>query len=242
MRCVVSTDGTSEEDLMRLLREWPGMEGRNLASEVSCKTSWQHCQPDDPRVRFTVVDGGLKTNILDLLKAAGCSVRVHPISDPAEAWLKDSDAVLVSNGPGDPAAIPGVVDELKKCIERGVPTVGICLGSQLLGLALGATTYKLKFGHRGANQPVQDLRTGKVEITSQNHGFAVDRASLEAVGAEVTHVHLNDQTVSGFWHQQKGVFAVQYHPESNPGPHDSRAILLEQFVQFAQERIDASSS
>jgi len=242
MRCVLSTDGTPEEELMELLQAWPGMEGRNLASEVSCTKAWTFAEPEQPRLRFTVVDGGCKRNILELLENAGCAVRVHPISDSAEAWMKDVDAVLVSNGPGDPAAIPGVVDELTKVIDAGVPVVGICLGSQLLSIALGASTYKLKFGHRGANQPVQDLRTGKVEITSQNHGFAVDEESLLAVGGEVTHRHLNDHTVSGFWHRDKGVYAVQYHPESNPGPHDSRAILLEQFVQFAQERIDASQA
>ena len=234
MKCVVSTDGTPEAELRKLLEEWPGMEGRNLASEVSCDKAWTYASPKKPRARVTVVDGGCKTNILRLLAEAGCAVRVHPISDPAEAWMKDADLILVSNGPGDPAAIPGVVDELRKVIDAKVPSTGICLGSQLLGLAIGATTYKLKFGHRGANQPVQDLRTGKVEITSQNHGFAVDRDSLEAAGGEVTHLHLNDQTVSGFMHAGKRVFAVQYHPEASPGPHDSRSLLLEQFIQFAE--------
>lgn len=233
MKCVVSTDGTSEEALREQLAAWPGMEGRNLASEVSCSEPYQFADPDDPRLRVSVVDGGCKKNILILLAEAGCAVRVHPISDPAEAWLKDADMVLVSNGPGDPAAIPGVVDELKKVIAAGVPATGICLGSQLLGLAIGAKTYKLKFGHRGANQPVKDLRSGTVEITSQNHGFAVDRDSLLAAGGEVTHEHLNDHTISGFWHRDKKVFAVQYHPESNPGPHDSRSILTEQFIRFA---------
>jgi len=234
MKCVISTDGTPEATLREQLAAWPGMAGRNLASEVSCSAPWEFASPTAPRMRFAVVDGGCKRNILQMLAETGCGVRVHPISDPAEAWMDGVDAVLVSNGPGDPAAIPGVVDELRKVIDRGVPVVGICLGSQLLALALGAETYKLKFGHRGVNQPVQDLRTGRVEITSQNHGFAVDRASLERVGAEVTHVHLNDQTVSGFCHHGKRVYAVQYHPESNPGPHDSRFILLEHFIRFAQ--------
>jgi carbamoyl-phosphate synthase small subunit len=234
MKCAVSTDGTSEDQLLEQIAAWPGMDGRNLASEVSCDSAWEFSNPESPRMRITVVDGGCKKNILSLLAEAGCAVRVHPISDTAEAWLDNADAVMVSNGPGDPAAIPGVVDELRKVIDKGVPTLGICLGSQLLALALGAETYKLKFGHRGVNQPVKDLRTGKIEITSQNHGFAVDEESLERVGGEVTHRHLNDQTVSGFWHQSKRVYAVQYHPESNPGPHDSRAILLEQFIRFAQ--------
>ncbi len=233
MKCAISTDGTSEEALRERLAAWPGMAGRNLAGEVSCAEPWWHARPEAPRARVTVVDGGCKRSILTLLAEAGCAVRVHPISDPAEAWLDGADLVLVSNGPGDPAAIPGVAQELREVIDRGVPAVGICLGSQLLALALGARTYKLKFGHRGANQPVQDLRTGRVEITSQNHGFAVDRASLEAAGAEVTHLHLNDRTVSGFWHRDKRVYAVQYHPEASPGPHDSRPIL-EQFLRFAE--------
>jgi len=233
MKCVVSTDGTSEEKLRERLDAWPGMNGRDLASEVSTNKTYVHADPDVPKLRFAVVDGGVKKNILRLLEQAGCYVRVHPIHDTAEAIMDGVDAVLVSNGPGDPSAIPGVTDELQKIIGKK-PIVGICLGNQLLGLALGATTYKLKFGHRGANQPVQDLRTGKVEITSQNHGFAVDEESLLAVGAEVTHRHLNDKTVSGFWHPEKRVFAVQYHPEACPGPHDSSSILLQQFIDFSK--------
>ncbi len=233
MKCVISTDGTPDAELRERLDAWPGMAGRDLASEVSCTKSFVHCDPDQPRMRFAVIDGGVKKNILRLLEEAGCYVRVHPLHAPAEAIMDGVDAVLVSNGPGDPSAIPGVVGELSKIVGKK-PLVGICLGNQLLGLALGATTFKLKFGHRGVNQPVQDLRTGKVEITSQNHGFAVDEASLEAVGAQVTHRHLNDKTVSGFWHRDKRVFAVQYHPEACPGPHDSGSILLEQFIDFAQ--------
>jgi len=234
MKCVVSTDGTSEDDLRKRLEAWPGMTGRDLASEVSCSAPYVYADPAEARLRIAVIDGGVKQNILRLLAQAGCYVRVHPLHDPASAIIEGVDAVLVSNGPGDPAAIPGVVEELKTIMGQR-PLVGICLGNQLLGLALGATTYKLKFGHRGANQPVKDLRTGKIEITSQNHGFAVDEASLIAVGAEVTHRHLNDQTVSGFWHPAKRVFAVQYHPEACPGPRDSESILLEQFIRFARE-------
>jgi carbamoyl-phosphate synthase small subunit len=234
MKCVVSTDGTSEDDLRKRLEAWPGMTGRDLASEVSCSAPYVYADPAEARLRIAVIDGGVKQNILRLLAQAGCYVRVHPLHDPASTIMEGVDAVLVSNGPGDPAAIPGVVEELKTIMGQR-PLVGICLGNQLLGLALGATTYKLKFGHRGANQPVKDLRTGKIEITSQNHGFAVDEASLIAVGAEVTHRHLNDQTVSGFWHPAKRVFAVQYHPEACPGPRDSESILLEQFIRFARE-------
>ena len=233
MKCVVSTDGTPLEELQARLDAWPGMEGRDLASEVTCAEAYVYADPPAPAVRVAVVDGGVKRNILRMLKAAGAYVRVHPIHDAASAWMQDVDLVLVSNGPGDPAAVPGVVDELGKVIGQR-PLVGICLGHQLLARTLGAQTYKLKFGHRGANQPVRDERTGRVAITSQNHGFAVERESLLKAGAQVTHTHLNDHTISGFMHAEKRVFAVQYHPEACPGPHDAQDILLEQFIAFAR--------
>ncbi|MCB9676914.1 MAG: glutamine-hydrolyzing carbamoyl-phosphate synthase small subunit [Alphaproteobacteria bacterium] len=233
MKCVVSTDGTSPGELRERLDAWPGMVGRNLAAEVCTRDAYVLCDPPDAKLRVTLVDGGVKKNILRLLEATGVYVRVHPITDPAEAWVDGSDVVFFSNGPGDPAASATIVGEVAKAIEAR-PCVGICLGHQLLALGLGASTYKLPFGHRGGNQPVRDERTGRVEITSQNHGFAVDRESLLATGAEVTHTHLNDHTISGFWHREKGVFAVQYHPEAAPGPHDSRG-LVQQFLDFAAE-------
>jgi carbamoyl-phosphate synthase small subunit len=233
MRCVISTDGTPEDELLVRLASWPGMDGRALAAEVSCKKPYVFADPPAPTIRVAVLDGGAKRNILRLLAAAGAHVRVHPLSATAEELARDVDFVLVTNGPGDPAALTGAIAELKKLVGT-LPVVGICLGCQLLALACGATTYKLKFGHRGGNQPVRDERTGKVEITSQNHGFAVDRASLEAAGGVVTHVHLNDLSVSGFVHPGKRVFAVQYHPEACPGPHDSQSILSSQFLRFAR--------
>jgi carbamoyl-phosphate synthase small subunit len=231
MRCVVSTDGTPEAELRERLMSWPGMDGRALAQTVSCREPYVFADPPNPAARFSVLDGGCKRNILRLLQDAGAYVRVHPLTARADEFLEGVDAVLVSNGPGDPAALPSVVGELQKALGSK-PLLGICLGCQLLALACGATTYKLKFGHRGANQPVRDERTGRVEITSQNHGFAVDRDSLLRVGGVVTHVHLNDGSVSGFAHPDRRVYAVQYHPEAAPGPHDSRGIIS-QFIAIA---------
>jgi carbamoyl-phosphate synthase small subunit len=231
MKCVLSTDGTPLETLRERLGDWPGMEGRALALETSCREPWVFADPPNPTLRIAVLDGGCKRNILRILEDTGAYVRVHPLDAPAEDFLREVDAVLVSNGPGDPAALPGVVKELQKAIGRK-PLLGICLGFQLLALACGATTYKLKFGHRGANQPVRDLRDGSVGITSQNHGFGVDRASLEAAGALVTHEHLNDGSVSGFVDPDRHVYAVQYHPESAPGPHDARTVFSS-FLRFA---------
>lgn len=233
MRAVLSTDGTPVEELERLLEAWPGMTGRALATEVCCKQPWLLSDPEDPCFYITLVDGGVKRSILRLLEPLGAKIRVHPITDSAEAWCEGADLVLFSNGPGDPAALPDVVAEVEKTIGT-VPCTGICLGHQLLGLALGASTYKLVFGHRGGNQPVRDERTGEVLITSQNHGFAVDREALLATGASVTHTHLNDQTVSGFVHPEKRVYAVQFHPEAGPGPHDATGLLAD-FLAFAKE-------
>lgn len=234
MRAAISTDGTPAGQLMEQIKAWPGMDGRALATEVSCKASYVFASPETPTARIAVLDGGCKRNILRLLQASGAYVRVHPLTAPASEFLDGVDAVLVSNGPGDPAALPLVVEQLRLALGR-VPLLGICLGCQLLALACGATTYKLKFGHRGANQPVRDERTGRIEITSQNHGFAVERASLARAGGLVTHTHLNDGSVSGFLHPSLGVFAVQYHPESCPGPHDSQKLIAE-FLAIASGR------
>lgn len=233
MKCVIATSGAPTADLEAMVKAWPGMEGRALASEVTCAKAYVHADPMQPTWRVAVIDGGCKANILNLLAATGAYVRVHPITDDPRDWVRDVDAIFLSNGPGDPAALPELVEGLRTVVGK-VPALGICLGHQVLALALGARTFKLKFGHRGANHPVRDERTGRVEITSQNHGFAVDPASLQGVGALITHTNLNDHTVSGFMHEAQRVYAVQYHPESSPGPHDSQH-LFQQFRSFAME-------
>ncbi len=233
MRCVLSTDGTPVEKLREQLEAWPGMEGRALAIEVTTPEVTVAADPASPTARIAVLDGGCKRNIVRLLRDAGAYVRVHPLTDPPEAFTKDVDGVLISNGPGDPAALPEVVSHVQQALGS-VPMVGICLGCQVLALACGARTFKLKFGHRGANQPVRDERSGKVAITSQNHGFAIDEDSLKAAGAEITHTHLNDGTVSGFVHLGRRVMAVQFHPEASPGPRDGQSVLTD-FLTFIQD-------
>ncbi|MCP4247559.1 MAG: glutamine-hydrolyzing carbamoyl-phosphate synthase small subunit [bacterium] len=235
LRGAISTQVRDPGELVTLAREAPSMTGRNLVCEVAAPGE-RVCESTGPGARRNVValDCGIKHNILRLLDASGCAVTLVPHDTPAERILEHRPhGLLVGNGPGDPAAVSGTVSTLKLLLGR-VPILGICLGHQLLALALGARTYKLKFGHHGANHPVLDLDTGRVEITSQNHGFAVDRASLEAAGARLTHVSLYDQSVEGFAHDELNILAVQYHPEAAPGPHDSRYIFR-QFVEALPE-------
>ncbi len=177
----------------------------------------------------------MKWNILRRLSAHGCDVRVYPAATPAATVLATApDGVFLSNGPGDPAVLTYAIDSAKALVEAGVPTFGICLGHQILGLAMGGSTFKLKFGHRGANHPVKKLDTGKIEITSQNHGFAVDPGSLPPDVA-VTHVNLYDGTVEGLRHRTRPVFSVQYHPEASPGPHDAD-YLFDDFITLIEQR------
>ncbi len=256
MRGVITTDmSRSVEDLLKEVREWPSMSGRNLAAEA-CQSSgdgWdsglgpfatmtpEGSEPGKPDYRVVAIDCGAKRNIYRHLVDKGCEVIQLPWNTTPEAIRAEKpDGLFVSNGPGDPAAVEPLIETLK-VVAGEVPTFGICLGHQLLALALGATTWKLPFGHRGANQPVRDMDTGRVEITSQNHGFCVDWSSLEALDCQVTHVHLNDRTVAGFRHRSKPIFAVQYHPEASPGPHDA-AHLFERFTVLMEEARTSSSS
>lgn len=219
----------SKESLVRTAKESRKMEGLDLASEVT--VSKPYVEGDGGGEYYVVaVDFGMKRNITRMLVSLGCRVEVVPAkTSAAEILGKNSDGVFLSNGPGDPAAVGYAIDMIKELLGK-VPVFGICLGHQLLSLALGAKTYKLKFGHRGANHPVKDLRTGKIEITSQNHGFAVDSVSTNI---ELTHINLNDNTVEGVACPGLKAFSVQYHPEAAPGPHDSQ-YLFHQFVELME--------
>jgi len=233
---VIASEG-SPRALVDRARALPGMEGQDLATRISTPEpyAWTEMGADAwtdeerhpveaPRFHVVAYDWGLKRAMLRLLAEAGCRVTVVPSrTTAAEALALAPDGVFLTNGPGDPAAVEGARDTVASLLGK-VPVFGICLGHQILSLALGASTYKLKFGHRGANQPVKDLATGKVDITAQNHGFAVDDRSL-GKRARVSHVNLNDGTVEGIEVLDAPAFGVQYHPESSPGPHDARHLF-----------------
>jgi carbamoyl-phosphate synthase small subunit len=231
MRGAISSEASTAADaagLVARVLEQPTMAGAALALTVGTTARYEF-PAEAPVARIAALDYGIKRNILRMLAARGLSVSVFPATaSPAELLGEGFDGFFLSNGPGDPDALPGCVATVRALVDSGKPVFGICLGHQLLGLALGARTYKLKFGHRGANHPVRDLRSGRIAITSQNHGFAVDSATLPA-GVEATHVNLNDGTNEGFRLTGRPVFAVQYHPESAPGPHDSD-VLFDEFV------------
>lgn len=208
----------------------PKMAGLNLTRNVMCTKPYVFGEQADNAPSIGVFDFGVKTNILRLLKAQGFNITVYPGTTPLKDVLSDKKikGVFLSNGPGDPDAVDYAKVLVKDIVKAGIPCFGICLGHQLISLGLGAKTYKLKFGHRGSNQPVKNLLTEKVEITSQNHGFAVDYESARTLpDVEITHLNCNDTTVEGLRHKTLPIFCVQYHPESNPGPHDSRYLFKE---------------
>ena len=213
-----------------LLAACPSMEGLDLASRVTIRAPYQW---GDPAALHHIVayDYGIKRNILRLFAEAGCRITVVPAQTPAEAAMDlQPDGIFLSNGPGDPAAIAYAPDIIRALARREIPMLGICLGHQLIGLAFGASTEKMAYGHRGGNHPVRDVETGRVLITSQNHGFAVRGSETSIPGAhalEVTHVNLNDATIEGMRHKELPIFAVQYHPEAAPGPHDARPLFQE---------------
>ncbi len=255
MMAALSSDSKlTEADLIELAQRAPAMEGRDLVQAVTCPEPyhWHHgllpewqsidVTPPDRRYRVVAYDFGLKHNILRLLYEVGCDVTIVPATTAAaDALALEPDGIFLSNGPGDPAAVSYAIETVESLVEADKPIFGICLGHQILALALGGQTHKMKFGHRGGNQPVQTIvgptvngaNSGPVAITSHNHGFAVSAGSLPA-DVEVTHINLNDDCIEGLRHKTKPIFSIQYHPEASPGPHDA-ADLFKQFVTIMAE-------
>ena len=241
---VISSVDLEPARLAERARALPGLVGRDLVSEVTIERPhrWQQGQwnldrgympPPAPRFQVVAYDSGIKQNILRQLASLGCDIHVVPAQTPAAAVLeREPHGVFLANGPGDPEGVPYLIDSVRNLIGR-VPIFGICLGNQILGLAFGGATYKLKFGHHGANHPVRDLASGRVEITAQNHGFAVDPKSVARAGLEETHVNLNDGTSEGMRHRELPIFSVQYHPEASPGPHDAH-YLFHRFIELME--------
>ena len=247
MKAILSTEDLDRNRLIEKAKASPGLIGRDLVKEVTCPSPYEWTTGNDPqfashtektpaakpRFKVVVLDFGVKYNILRSLRDWNCDVVVLPASATAESILSyQPDGILLSNGPGDPEGVPYVIETVRELLGEK-PIFGICLGHQLLGLAFGGKTFKLKFGHRGANQPVKDLKTGKVSITSQNHGFCVDLQSLNPDEIEMTQINLNDQTCEGMRHRKLPIFSVQYHPEASPGPRDSQTLFAE-FVKMME--------
>jgi carbamoyl-phosphate synthase small subunit len=243
MKAVISTLDLDPKSLVKKAKSSQGLVGRDLVKEVTCRESYlfNKRKASACKYKIAVLDCGCKSSILEQLELRGCEVTVFPATASFEEILEyKPSGVLLSNGPGDPAAVTYVIETVKKLIaqmkksEKKVPIFGICLGHQMLGLALGAKTYKLKFGHRGANHPVKDLVTGKIEITAQNHGFCVDPKTLEDKNVDITHKNLYDKTLEGFKHKELPIFCVQYHPEAGPGPHDPH-YLFDRFMELMKK-------
>ena len=230
MNAVISTDGSDIEDLKIALKNIPDMKGLELASKVSTKQPYYYGN-ENAKYKISALDLGIKTNILRNLAKRDCYIKVFPYNASYQDLAEfNPDGYFLSNGPGDPDPLISAIEVAKKIIDNNKPLFGICLGHQIIALAYGIATYKMFNGHRGINHPVMNLLSGKGEITSQNHGFAVDREAVEnSSEIEITHYHLNDNTVAGMRIKNKNCFSVQYHPEASPGPHDS-SYLFDQFI------------
>jgi len=240
MKAVLSTIDLDEKSLVKKAKDSKGLIGVDLVKEVTVdkKYDWKQDPRSKKLFKVVVIDCGVKYNILRQLEASGCQVIVVPAKTTAEEIMKmKPDGLFLSNGPGDPSVVDYVVNTTKKLLDK-LPIFGICLGHQMLGQAFGGKTFKLKFGHHGSNHPVKDLKTGKVAITVQNHGFCVDIDSLNKKDIEITHINLNDNTLEGMRHKKLPVFSVQYHPEAGPGPHDA-AYLFQDFVKLMKKNAKA---
>ena len=233
MRAAISSIDLNEKSLLERVLNSPEMQNRELASAVTTDESFEYESNGDEKFHVVCFDFGVKTNSLREFAGLNCRLTVVPSDTSAEAVLRmKPNGIFLSNGPGDPSAMKTVVKEIKRLAESNVPMFGICLGHQVLAQSFGGETYKLLFGHRGGNQPIKDLASGKIEIAAHNHGFAVDAKSLPAE-IEITHVNLNDETVAGIRHKTLPIFSVQYHPESAPGPHDSE-YLFRRFIELME--------
>lgn len=238
MNCIISSDILDVEILKKMLADVPNMDGLELASTVSTKEEYEMGDAHSP-LKVAVLDFGIKRHILQCLVDRGAHVRVHPAKTPLSRLKEfNPNGYFISNGPGDPAAMDYAVDTVKGLLNEDKPVFGICLGHQLLALANGIPTFKMHHGHRGLNHPVKNIITGQCEITTQNHGFGVDpEAVRNHTEVEITHVNLNDQSIEGIRLKNKPAFSVQYHPESTPGPHDSR-YLFDDFISMIKERMN----
>lgn len=230
MNCIISSDNANIDELKKQVKEIPSMDGLELSSKVASTESFFFGNPE-ASYKVAVLDLGIKKNILRCLAERGCYLKVFPLSSTKEDILSwNPDGIMFSNGPGDPSAMPYTIGLFKELIDTNIPCFGICLGHQIIGLSQGLKTVKMFNGHRGINHPIKNLISGKSEITSQNHGFVISPESVaENPNIEVTHIHLNDQTIAGIRIKNKPVFSVQYHPEASAGPHDSR-YLFDQFI------------
>lgn len=232
MKAVLSTLDSDKKSLIAKAKKSLGLAGRDLVKEVICAKPYTWNKKG--RFKVVAIDCGIKLNMLRILEKKDCQVAVVPATASSKEILKmKPDGLLLSNGPGDPAALPYIVNTVKELLDK-LPIFGICLGHQMLGQALGGKTYKLKFGHHGANQPVKDIQTGKVCITVQNHGFCVDMDSLNKKDIELTHINLNDKTAEGLRHKKLPIFSVQFHPESSSGPHDAE-YLFDEFIKMMKK-------